>query len=115
MINQKIERKNPLLQELITELKIKAAKENVKLWRRLATDLEKVRKNMRVVNVDTIKKNIRKGEIAVVPGKVIGDSSVENEIAVFQSSASVKKNNKVLSLKDLMNKNPKGKMCRIFG
>ncbi len=112
---KKSERKNPELGALIVQLKTLALKEKVPLWKRLATDLEGPRKNRRVVNTETIAQTIRKGETAVVPGKVVGETKVENTIATYQRSATVAKNNKVLSLQQLMQSNPKGKLCRIFG
>lgn len=112
---KKHERKNPALGTLITELKALAIKEKVALWKRVALDLENPHKNRRVVNVRTIMRTARKGETAVVPGKVVGEAKVENAIAAYQWSSTVAKNNKVIPLTQLAHTNPKGKMCRIFG
>jgi ribosomal protein L18E len=107
--------KNEQLDSLIKELKTKAIQEEAKIWKRVATDLEGPRKNLRVVNIEKIDKVVREGEIAVVAGKVIGDGKSQREIAAYQFSQKVKDNNKVISLKELLNKNPKGSKCRIVG
>ena len=111
----KIKRKSPHLQELIALLKKKAIETKVPLWKRLATDLEGPRRNRTTVPITTIQKTIRKGEIAVVSGKIVGEGTVENTIAAFQCSATVKNTNKVISLEALSKENPKGAKCRIFG
>ncbi|MBW2986983.1 50S ribosomal protein L18e [Candidatus Woesearchaeota archaeon] len=107
--------KNKQLAELIKQIKTLAIKEKSKFWKRIATDLEKPTRIRRVVNVETINKTIRKGEIAVVPGKVIGTAKTENEIAALGFSDRVASNNKTLMLDELMKKCPKGQKCRIFG
>ncbi|MBW3018206.1 50S ribosomal protein L18e [Candidatus Woesearchaeota archaeon] len=103
------------LTELIKEMKTLAINQKSKFWKRIATELEKPTRKRRVVNVESINKAIRKGEIAVVPGKVIGTAKTENEIAALQFSDRVVQNNKTIMLEDLMKKCPKGQKCRILG
>ncbi|MBW3012600.1 hypothetical protein KY340_00170 [Candidatus Woesearchaeota archaeon] len=107
--------KNNQLTELIKEMKTLAINQKSKFWKRIATELEKPTRKRRVVNVESINKAIRKGEIAVVPGKVIGTAKTENEIAALQFSDRVVQNNKTIMLEDLMKKCPKGQKCRILG
>ena len=78
----KIKRKSPHLQELIALLKKKAIETKVPLWKRLATDLEGPRRNRTTVPITTIQKTIRKGEIAVVSGKVGAELSGVRVLAV---------------------------------
>lgn len=103
------------LENLIKELKTIAIKEKVKLWKRIASELEKSSRRRRSVNIARIKKHIKMGEIAVVPGKVVGTEKVENEVVAYQFSATVKNNNRTKTLSALMKENPKAKKCRIFG
>lgn len=82
-------------------------------WKKVAEELEKPRRNMREVSIAKIAKVVKKGETAVVPGKVLGSGKVDVEVAAYAASASAKKENKILMLNDLMKKNPAGKGCRI--
>ena len=107
--------KNPQLTQLIKDLRKLSIEQNVKIWKRVADDLAKSTRRKRVIDVSQFSKTVKKGETAVVPGKVLGTSKTDVTIAAYQFSATVKNNNKVLSLRDLMNKNPKGQKCRIMG
>ena len=107
--------KNPILTQLVRDLKALSIKENVKIWKRVAEDLEKSTRRKREVNITKIAKSIKKGEIAVIPGKVLGKGKVDCEISAYQFSESSKEGNKTLGLNELMKKNPKGKKCRILG
>ena len=107
--------KNTILEQLIKDLKTLSIKENVKIWKRVAEDLEKPSRRRRQVDVLKISKSLKKGETAVIPGKVLGVEKVDASIAAFQASATVRKNNAILSLRELMKKNPKGSKCRILG
>jgi large subunit ribosomal protein L18e len=107
--------KNEELENLIKELKTKSIEEKVPFWKRIATDLEKPRKNKRSINVEKIDKVVKEGEIAVVPGKVIGEAKSQREIVAFDFSAKAKQNNKTSTLRELMKKNPKASKCRIVG
>ncbi|MCK4669579.1 MAG: 50S ribosomal protein L18e [Nanoarchaeota archaeon] len=107
--------KNKELTNMIREIKTLAINQKSKFWKRVATELEKPRKNMRVVNVGKLKRVVRKGEIAVIPGKVVGSGKYDGDIAAYQFSETVKNNNKTMDLDELMKKCPKGQKCRIIG
>lgn len=107
--------KNKELTELIKKIKTLAIKQDSKFWKRIGSELERPRKNMRVVDVGKLSNFVRKGEIAVVPGKVIGTDKYDGEIAAYQFSERVKKNNKTMDLAELMKRCPKGQKCRIIG
>ncbi len=107
--------KNPMLTQLASDLRALSIKENVKIWKTIAKNLEKPTRQKREVDVTKIAKILKKGEIAVVPGKVLGKDKVDGEIAAYQFSQTAKVGNKTLSLRELMKKNPKGKKCRILG
>lgn len=107
--------KNEQIESLIKELKAKSIQEKVPFWKRIASDLEKHTRDMHAVNIRKIDNVVRDGEIAVIPGKAIGDAKVNREIVAYKFSQTVKKNNKTMTLHDLMKKNPKASKCRIVG
>jgi len=73
---------NPQLKELITELKELAGREKVKLWARVAHDLEKPTRKRREANISKINKHIKASEIALVPGKVLGMGQLDKKLIV---------------------------------
>ena len=106
------------LKKLISELN----KQNKPIWKRIAKDLEKPRRIRRVVNLSRLNRYTKNGEIAVVPGKVLSDGVLEKKIEVaafnFSQQAIDKIKNSgssVLSIKELLKKNPEAKGVRIIG
>jgi len=112
---------NPELNSLIEELKMKSLDNGVKLWKRLAKDLQKPSRQRRIINIYKINKYAKEGETIVVPGKVLnmGELDKKVDVAAFSFSDKAKeKINKVaktLSIQELMEKNPEGKKVRIMG
>ncbi len=113
--------KNEQLALLIRELKKLAIEQNVRLWKRVAEDLEKPTRQRRVVNVFKIDKFARPGEIVLVPGKVLGVGDLTHEVTVAALSFSeearrkINSSGKALSIAELMKNNPKGEKVRIIG
>ena len=109
------------LQNLIKDLKYLASKENVRLWKRVALDLEKPTRIRRKVNLYKINKYTKEDETAIIPGKVLslGEITKKINIAAYQfSNEALKKINRIgktISIQELMKKNPKGKKVRIIG
>ena len=115
------EYEDPIRLELINELKAIARKEDAKIWRAVARELSRSRKNRREVNIWRINKHTKKGETVVVPGKVLGDGSLDHklEIAAFKFTQSAKEKikkagGKFMSISELIKKNPKGSNVRII-
>ncbi|MEA3378742.1 MAG: 50S ribosomal protein L18e [Nanoarchaeota archaeon] len=112
---------NPGLNGLIKELNSLSAKKNVRIWKRLASDLERPNRIRRIINIEKLNKYAKEGETIAVPGKVLGDCGLKQKltVAAWQFSQSAKeqinKNGKAISLKQLMKDNPKGKKVRILG
>ncbi len=113
--------KNEELQGLIAELKKAAIENKVKLWKRIAEDLEKPTRQRRAVNVYKLSQHASKDEVLVVPGKVLGNGELDGKVEVAAQSFSeealkkIKSKGKALSLKELVKNNPKGKKVRIIG
>lgn len=114
-------KKNQTTATLIQELKTLAIKQDVKLWKRIASDLEKPSRQRRVVNIYKIEENAKDGETIIVPGKVLGMGELKRKINVaaitFSEEAEEKINaqGKAMSINDLMKQNPKGSKVRILG
>ncbi len=107
--------KNEELEMLIRSLKKAGIENGSKIWKRVAVDLEKPSRTRRTVCINSIDKNCKTGETAVIPGKVIGNGKTKIPIVTYSASSTVMKNNNVTLLKDYIKKNPKGSKCRILG
>lgn len=114
--------KNLQLDSLIKNLKKKSIEEKVAIWKRIATDLEKPTRQRRTVNLSSLDKHSKDGEIIIVPGKVLGNGVINKNVTIaayqFSSSAVEKLQNSKLTMMDiteLMTKNPKGQKVRILG
>jgi len=109
------------LQKLILDLRKLSKKENVKLWKRIAEDLEKPTRIRREVNLYKINKYTRNSETALVAGKVLslGDLDKKITVAAYKYSKAAKekinKIGKAISIQELMKENPKGEKVRIIG
>jgi large subunit ribosomal protein L18e len=107
------------LLKLIKALRSLSIKENVKLWKRIAEDLERSTRIRRVINLYKIDKFAKDNEIIIVPGKVLGVGELSKKVKVaayqFSSSAQDKIKDKLMSIEDLMKENPKGQKVRILG
>ncbi|MCX6711703.1 MAG: 50S ribosomal protein L18e [Candidatus Woesearchaeota archaeon] len=109
------------LRNLIRELRKLSTKNNVKLWKRIAYELERSTRNKREVNLTKIDRYTKENEIALVPGKVLGTGDLTKKITVAafkfseKSKEIINKKGKAISIQELMKDNPKGKKVRIIG
>ena len=117
----KTEKVNPSLLELVKALREAYHKNDAPIWRETAERLEKSRKNWTSINIGKICKVLKDGEIALVPGKVLGDGDITKkvDIAAFQfSQSAIQKiataGGKALTIEALMAKNPKGSKVRLL-
>ena len=113
---------NPILQNLIHELKKRSTEQSINLWKRVAIDLEKPTRQRRVVNLSSISRHTKENEIIVVPGKVLGAGDLEHKLTIsaFQFSDGAKEKiekagAKIVPLLDLSRENPSGKGIKIIG
>jgi len=113
---------NPLLRDLITELKKRSSEQNVNIWKRVALDLEKPSRQRRVVNLSRINMYAKENETIVVPGKVLGAGILNHKltIAAYQFSDSAKEKitkvgATIVPLLELSKEKPDGKKIRIIG
>ena len=109
------------LQSLIKELKELYLKNKVKLWKRIAYELEKSTRKRRIANLYKINKYTREGEIALVPGKVLSLGNLDKKLTIAayqfsnQAKQKINKIGKAISIKELIKQNPQGKKVRIIG
>jgi large subunit ribosomal protein L18e len=113
---------NPQIQALIQELHKKSRDGGIDIWEDIGHRLEKSLKRWSEVNVSKIDKYLSKGEIALIPGKVLGQGELTKKAVVAAQSFSKQAREKILAkggeclgIEELMNKNPKGKSIRILG
>src|SRR3990167_7623640 len=104
---------NPLLRELVQELKKKSQEQNTNLWKRIALDLERPARNRRIVNLSRINRHTKENEIIIVPGKVLGSGALNHKLTIsaFQFSESAKNKllengSKIIPLAELSNEDP---------
>ncbi|MBI3036268.1 50S ribosomal protein L18e [Candidatus Woesearchaeota archaeon] len=110
------------LKSLIGELRKKAYAENSPLLARIAEDLEKSTRQRRAVNLSKISRYAKKGELVVVPGKVLaaGELNQSLTIAAWKFSEQAldkisKANAKAITINDLMKNRVKNTAVRIIG
>tara|TARA_B100000315_G_C14311484_1_gene466577 strand:+ start:276 stop:635 length:360 start_codon:yes stop_codon:yes gene_type:complete len=112
---------NLQLRNLVKELRDLSSKQNVKIWDRIANDLEKATRQRRIVNLSRINRFVKENESIIVPGKVLGSGVLDHKVTVAAfnfSKSAVEKISKVgacLTIKELIEKNPQGKGIRIIG
>ena len=112
---------NPETITLIKHLKKEAIEKKAKIWKAVATELERPRRIKRVVNIGEINKHCKDNETIVVPGKVLASGELEKKITIaafsFSQEALAKINmkGKAISIQELMKQNPKGSRVRIIG
>ena len=113
---------NPLLKGLIEELKKKSREQDVNIWDKVASDLERPTRKRRIVNLSKINSYTKENETVVVPGKVLGSGNIDHKLTIsaYQFSKSAvdklaKAGAKIIPLDKLATESPNGKRIRIIG
>lgn len=112
---------DPALIALISDLKAKERENGSAIWRDIAKRLEKPRKNWAEANLSKLERYAKDGETVIVPGKVLAAGSVSKKITVaawsFSDAAAegiVSAGGKTMTIRELMEANPKGSNIRIM-
>jgi large subunit ribosomal protein L18e len=93
----------------------------VKLWKRVAEDLESSTRRHRIVNVYKLAKSAKENETIIVPGKVLGTGDISSAFTVAaykfsdEAAKKISEKGKAISIEELMKKNPTAKNVRILG
>lgn len=112
---------NPQLIALIDYLNEAADEHDAAIWRDLAQRLDKSRTRWAEVNVDEIDRHLNDGEVAVVPGKVLGTGIAPAvDVAAFMFSRSARDKIEAaggtcLSIRELVEQHSDGRNVRIIG
>ena len=107
--------------QLLKKLKHQSRTPGGRIWRRLYEELQASRRNRLTVNVGELQQHHVRGQILVVPGKVLSEGVIEDKLQVaaysFSSQAREKiqaKGGKCLSLEELIEENPTGTKVRLI-
>jgi len=121
-MSRKMNKTNPVLINLIHELKKHSIEKEAPIWKDIALRLEKPSQNWSEVNLNRISKYINEKETALIPGKVLSTGTLTKKVSIAAWSFSERAVEKIkkaggttMSIEDLMKKNPNGKDIRIMG
>lgn len=112
---------NTNTRKLIASLKKLSIENGVKIWKRVATDLEKPTRRKRVVNLAKIDRTALENETVVVPGKVLGTGDLTKKVTIAafsfsdQAKEKISKSGSFISIDELAKQNPKGSKVRVIG
>jgi large subunit ribosomal protein L18e len=122
MMNRHRHKTNNHLVELISLLKRESFEHKAQIWKDIAKRLESPSSQWAEVNLSRLDRFCDKGEVIIVPGKVLGSGELDKAltVAAYASSASArdkikKAGGKLLSIQELLKQNPKGSKIRIMG
>lgn len=117
-----IRNKNPVLRETIKRLHKASAENKAPIWDAVARLLNKPTRRRHEVNIFLLERNLEKGQVAVVPGTVLGSGDLSKPVTVAALKFSEEAESKikeaggsVLTIEGLVEKNPKGNKVRIMG
>ncbi len=112
---------NPLLKQLVEELKAQGHREKSKFLLELARLLSRPERIRAEVNLSRIERHSGKGETVIVPGKVLSSGALTKSITIaaafFSGKAAdkiAKAGGKIISISDLVKENPKGTGVKIL-
>lgn len=112
---------NTEMQALIAELRSRGHKEDSKFLLKMADELSKSSRSRAKVNISRIEKSCGAKEEAIVPGKLLADGILTKRVTVacFSSSEAARKKiegagGKIISIAQMVEKNPKGTGVRII-
>mgnify|MGYP001563519451 FL=1 len=112
---------NSYLKVLASDLYKLSSENKSNIWKRVADDLMVPTREKKLVNLFKIDMYAKDGDVIVVPGKVLGTGDINKKITVsafsFSKSAVEKikgAKGSVISLHELIQKNPKGKDVRLM-
>ncbi len=111
---------NPYLQKLIAELRSKGFKEKSGFLIKIAEELAKSSRNSVAVNISKLERICNAKDYVIIPGKFLADGMLTKQlnVACFSASESARKKiekagGKLVSIEQLVEKNPKGTGVRI--
>jgi len=119
---RRIRKTNPHLVALIRQLREEGHRHDAAIWRDLAARLERPSRLWAEVNLSALDRYAKENDTVVVPGKLLGAGSTVKKltVAAFQASGAARKGiakagGQLLTLEELVSKNPKGAGVRLMG
>ncbi len=113
---------NTLIQENVWTVRQAFKKSKAPIWRALEAELSRPRRNRREVNIGSLADMTSRGQVIVVPGKILGSGDIGHKLTVCTitiSESAARKitscGGKVVSLAELAKRYPDGKGVRIIG
>lgn len=113
---------NPLLIRTLNLLRKSANEYKAPIWRRVKELLEYSKRRRIAVNISRINRYTAEGDVAIVPGKVLGAGYITHKITIGAFSYSVAARRKleeagcnILNIEELINKYPRGRGVKIIG
>lgn len=112
---------NPQLLETIRMLRKASRTYEAEIWYTLAAELSRSKCHRAAVNLSRISRSLKEGEIAAVPGKVLGSGRPGKiSVAAFNFSEVARRKieeegGECLSLKVLVERSPRGSGVRVIG
>ncbi|MEM0231030.1 MAG: 50S ribosomal protein L18e [Candidatus Woesearchaeota archaeon] len=92
------------------------------VWKKVADDLNVPTRKKKVVNLSKLNRLTSENEVVVVPGKVLASGEIEHKITIaalnFSKEAIEKLKRagaQILSIEELLKKNPEGKEIKVIG
>ncbi|MDD3985854.1 MAG: 50S ribosomal protein L18e [Methanobacterium sp.] len=117
----KLTKTNPNLKKIMVTLKEKSYSEDAAIWKDIAKRLERPTRKTAEVNISDINRYTSPDEIILVPGKVLGNGSLDHKVKVAALSFSKSAEEKIattggecMNILDVVEENPKGSKIRII-
>ena len=111
---------NLIFRGLIDDIRNRGYRENIPFLLKLADELEKPRRSKAEVDLSKLNRVCNEGETVVVPGKLLSSGILKKKLTVAAASFSMsavenleKAGGKVMTIEELIKKNPKGTDVRI--
>jgi len=111
---------NTVLKKLIEDIREKGYKENIPFMIEIAKKLETSSRIRPEVNLTKLNKVCKENETVIVPGKILSSGNLKKPLTVVASSFSMtsiekiqKAGGKAMSIRELIEVNPKGTSVRI--
>lgn len=117
----KLTKTNPNLLKIVTSLKEISKAETAAIWKDIAKRLLKPTRRSAEVNISDINRNTSADEVIVVPGKVLGNGTLDHKVDVAAMSFSASAEEKIqtaggqcMDILEVAEKNPKGTGIKIM-
>lgn len=114
--------KNPVLRETIEGLHKASLENKAPIWKAVAGLLNRPGRRRHEVNLYLLERNLEKGQVAVVPGAVLGSGEITKHVTVAATKFSEEAERKIreaggacLTISELAEKHPRGERVRILG